>query len=105
MVTKMLLARVRKARDALSVTPAREHRRRLKHALAMLRQRRPAIYARMLERTKPTSCTTCARPVDASLQLNFWVWRCAWCGTSDRTICTLAPDPGPMARLRAIMRS
>src|SRR3990167_1162289 len=53
MVTRMLLARVRAAEAAYAVSRDRGDRRKLKHAWAMLAQKRPAIFARLLDRSRP----------------------------------------------------
>ena len=84
MVTRILLARVRAAERAYSITRARERQRRLKHALAMLRQKRPALYAQLLERSKPTTCSGCHREIQATLRAFTWCWSCAWCGDAGR---------------------
>lgn len=70
-VTKVLVFRVTRARG-----------RALKHALAMLRQKRPALYMKHLERAKPKTCSDCARPIHAKLVAMWWRWNCAWCGAS-----------------------
>lgn len=106
MVTRVLLARVRAAERAYAITRARAKARRLKHALAMLRQKRPAIYARRIERGRPTRCRECSRPVEARPLADLWHWRCDYCGESAivrrQGIAALLNDPGPMARLRAV---
>ena len=83
MVTRMLLQRVRKAQDAYSTTRAREHRRRMKHALATLRQCRPAVYAQMIERSRPKCCSECSRKIDARAGAGLWHWTCNYCGAGD----------------------
>ena len=80
MVTHILKDRLRSAQGAFSITPTREHGRRLKHALAMLRQKRPAIYARMLDRTRPRQCTTCGSAVTPRPLADMWLWECGYCG-------------------------
>jgi len=105
MVTRVLLARVRAAERAYAITRARDSRRRLKHALAMLAQKRPAIVERLIERGRPKRCTECSRPIDARLLANLWHWRCDWCGDGGivhrEGIAALLNDPGPRERLRA----
>lgn len=95
MITALLLKRVRKASAAFSVTRTRENRRRMKHALAMLRQKRPALYARMMEKGLPVGataaqkfgkeyrapCPHCATGTALARRIDrhSWQWRCYTC--------------------------
>ena len=83
MVTRMLLARIKAAGETYTVTPARESRRRLKHTLAMLRQKRPAIYAQMIDRSRPKRCPECSRQINAHARRGMWAWSCSHCGAGD----------------------
>lgn len=83
MVTRILLARVRAAETAYAITRTRERRRRLKHTLAMLCQKRPAIVERLIERSRPKRCSECSRPIEARLAGGLWKWSCVWCGKTD----------------------
>lgn len=94
MVTRMLLKRLTDAEKAYAVTRTREKRRRLKHALAMLRQNRPAMFARLVARRGPplphaesfggiyrSDCPQCAstRAVFAWRLAKAWRWTCSQC--------------------------
>jgi hypothetical protein len=79
-VTTILLKRLREAQGAYNITRAPENRRKMKHALAMLQQRRPEILARMIERSKPKRCAECNGAIDARLAAGLWSWRCRRCG-------------------------
>jgi hypothetical protein len=83
MVTRILLTRVQAAGKAYTVTRTRENRRRMKHSLAMLRQKRPLIYARILDSGRPKQCGECSRPIKARTVPGMWGWSCGWCGASD----------------------
>lgn len=80
MVTSILVERVSKAHANYSITRSRADQRRFKHSLAMLRQKRPAIYKRMVERLKPKRCSSCAKQIQARLSAGMWIWSCDWCG-------------------------
>lgn len=80
LVTTVLVARVQTAYASCSVTRSRVNLRRLKHSLAMLRQKRPAIYKRMVERLKPKRCSSCSKPIQARSSAGMWIWNCEWCG-------------------------
>jgi hypothetical protein len=72
-VTRVMINRVTHARG-----------RARKHALAMLRQKRPALYLELIERTRPLTCQDCARAIQARATATWWRWKCAWCGTTGR---------------------
>jgi predicted RNA-binding Zn-ribbon protein involved in translation (DUF1610 family) len=80
MVTQILLARISAAQASCSITRTRSNQRRLKLCLAMLRQKRPAIYKRMVERLKPKRCSECSKPIQARRSAGMWIWSCEWCG-------------------------
>jgi len=107
MVTRVLLARVRAAERLYSITRTRDSRRRLKHTLTMLAQKRPAIVERLIERGRPKRCTECGSAIDAHPLANLWRWNCGYCGESGivhrEGIAALLNDPGPTTRLRALM--
>lgn len=83
MVTRMLLARVRAAREGYAITRTRENRRRMKHTVAMLRRNRPEILARLIDGGRPKSCPECGKPVIARPLANLWAWECGYCGCQD----------------------
>lgn len=82
MVTRVLIARVLAAERTYAITRARDNRRRLKHAIAMLTQKRPAIVARLIERSRPTRCPECGRPIEARSIADLWGWECGYCGAA-----------------------
>lgn len=97
MVTRMLLQRIRDAKLAYSLTRTHEKRRRLKHALAMLRRNRPALFARWIARQGPrlpgampfgreyrADCPECrsTRAVWARKRSRRWEWVCTVCERS-----------------------
>lgn len=94
MVTAILLRRVRKAQAEFAITRTPEARRRAKHALAMLRQKRPAVFARWIAKQAPplpgarrvgqeyrADCPSCGttRAVWARRRGRQWHWRCYVC--------------------------
>ena len=99
MITTTLVQRVREAERAYTITRARAQERRLKHAVAMLAQKRPAMAARIIERTRPKACRECARAIEARDTLGLWVWQCGWCGEGGITprtgIASLIGNRGP----------
>lgn len=78
-VAKLLTRRVREAERAYNVTRGRAEKRRLKHSLAMLAQKRPAMVRGLIERTKPKHCPDCGHDL-APRMLNGWRWTCGYCG-------------------------
>ena len=72
-VTTVLLLRVTHARG-----------RARKHALAMLRQKRPLLYAELIDRTRPGFCSECTRMVQARATSSWWKWKCSWCSAKGR---------------------
>lgn len=94
MVTGILRSRVKATTAAYSVTRTPENRRRMKHALAMLRQKRPAVFARWIAKQAPplpgakrigqeyrADCPSCSatRAVWARKRGRQWHWRCYVC--------------------------
>lgn len=82
-VTNILVSRVLSSQSEFDVTRTHAHRRRLKHSLAMLRQKRPELYAAAVESGRPTVCAGCSRAIQATLKRGLWAWQCSYCGARD----------------------
>lgn len=102
MVTRMLLKRIRDAERAFAITRTRDNRRRLKHSLAMLRQKRPATFVRLIYRTRPKRCKGCGTKIDARPVAGLWSWRCGYCGESDFVL--IRPSAKRKKRAHAMRR-
>lgn len=80
MVTRILVKRLHDAERRYALTRAREDRRRLKHAAAMIRRNRPEILKQLTDSARPKACSGCGRAVAAKQIANLWTWDCGYCG-------------------------
>ena len=81
----ILINRILTAMRMRIITNTRDKRRRYRHAVAMLRRHRPAVYWPLhaqADAARPTACPRCAQPIVARPLGDRWLWTCKDCDVS-----------------------